>query len=288
MSISIKNNWILQKIPKRMSFYWDTNAMSYLQYLTVVSFHKHNPDWQIYVYEPSIMFDKNTWITEEHNEKYTGKNYYELFKKLDYISFEKFDFETIGISNNISEIFKSDLIRWYLLDKYGGGWSDMDVLYLQPMHKLNLVGQMIRGEIETTDIVFAYDNPSYLIGFLLSSPNNGFFSKVLGMAKKNMNSKIYQSCGAESIKNHYTDIEKIAKNYKNLHIASLRLSDIYPYKYADLPKLYASDDETYIKCTTLGVHWFNGAPISKIFNNSYMQNETCANNVISNLIKQIG
>ena len=41
---------LIKMIPKKCHLYWDGSPMSWLNLMTVDSFHKYNPDWKITVY----------------------------------------------------------------------------------------------------------------------------------------------------------------------------------------------------------------------------------------------
>jgi len=106
---------MLSNIPKVMHFYWGKSNMSYLQYMTIISFNKFNSDWEIIIHEPKKRFDEITWNTDEQKIKYEGKDYYEQLKQLSFVKFKEVDFNEIGFKEDVPDIFKSDYLRWYLL-----------------------------------------------------------------------------------------------------------------------------------------------------------------------------
>ena len=122
-------------IPKTFYAYWDGSPLSYLQYLTIVTFQEFNPDWYVVLYMPIKRFEAKTWESFENKTVYTGKDYLGDLLQLD-IEIRKIDFETIGFKNEISEVIKSDYLRYWILGNYGGLWSDMDVIYIKPISKL--------------------------------------------------------------------------------------------------------------------------------------------------------
>mgnify|MGYP000863621701 CR=1 FL=1 len=47
--------YIMNNIPKIVHFYWGkNNPLTFLQYLSVVSFREHNPGWKIKIYYPLL------------------------------------------------------------------------------------------------------------------------------------------------------------------------------------------------------------------------------------------
>jgi GT2 family glycosyltransferase len=278
-----KNNWLLPEIPKIMNFYWDGSKMSYLQYLTVVSFHKFNPDWQINIYEPTVKFDRKTWSTSEQKMEYVGEDFYPKLKSLDYVNVVKFDFSSIGISENIPEVFKSDLLRWYLLDTIGGGWSDMDILYIKPLNTLKLDGTMLRGTVKSTNTVIVFDGFHHIIGFYLTKPNTGFFKTIFDTSKHSLNPNEYQSVGSRLLMRMYPNMHTLLVRHPNLDISNLPMDIVYSYDDSKIGLLFNSMDDSLITDRTVGIHWYNGSNISKEFNNNYGSRE----NVITNLIKKL-
>jgi len=282
-----KNSWLLPEIPKIMNFYWDGSKMSYLQYLTLVSFHKFNPDWEVNIYEPTIKFDKKTWHTNEQKMEYIGEDYYPKVRSLDYVKIIKFNFGSIGVTENIPEVFKSDLLRWHLLDTVGGGWSDMDVLYIKPLNSLNLEGTMLRGDIKSTNTVIVFDGFHHIIGFYLSKPNTGFFKTIFDVSKHSLNPSEYQSVGSRLLMRMYPNMNSLLKKHQNLNISNLPMDVVYSYDDSKINVLFNTTDDSLITNRTVGIHWYNGSNISKEFNNLYNPKDSTINNVLTDLINKL-
>ena len=130
--------WHLTKIPKIAHFYWGNEKLPYLRYLTISSFCKYNPDWKVRFYYPKYRQTKKTWNSKEHKyEIIVKKDYTEELKKLP-ITFVEIDFESLDLSNDLTEVHKSDYLRWFLLANVGGLWSDMDIIYIDSMNNISL------------------------------------------------------------------------------------------------------------------------------------------------------
>ena len=286
------SDWKLYKINKIMNFYWDMSNMSYLQYLSLVSFNKFNPDWQINLYVPIERVVAKTWKSDEQKCDYIGKDYYELVKTLKYVNIIQIDFTDIGIDNSIPDVFKSDILRWYLLANQSGGWSDIDILYLRPLSELPFAGNMLTGTVEDTDMTVMYGidpntNMNYhLIGFYLSSGDNCVFNSLFINSKKSLNLSNYQSVGSTLFNTLYKN-NNILKKLNNLSICNLPTKCIYPYLSHDISCIFNSADLAKIDKTVVGLHWYNGSKIAKIFNNTYIPRQTNITNVITYLIKQM-
>lgn len=282
-----KNNWLLPEIPKIMNFYWDGSNMSYLQYLTVVSFHKFNPDWQINIYEPTVKFDKKTWYTSEQKMEYTGEDYYPKVKSLEYVNIIEFDFSTINVDENIPEVFKSDLLRWYLLDTIGGGWSDMDILYIKSLNNLNLEGTMLRGDIKSTNTAIVFDGFHHIIGFYLTKPGTGFFKSIFEVAKNSLIPSEYQSVGSRLLMRMYPNMSTLLNKHQDINFSNLPMDVVYSYDDSKINMLFNTTDDSLVTNRTIGIHWYNGSNISKEFNNLYNPKNKNINNVLTNLIDKL-
>jgi hypothetical protein len=260
------------KIPKIINFFWDNSGMSYLQYLTIVSFHKFNPDWDIIIHESLETHQIVTWNTNEQNLKYQGKDYYVELKKLPYVKINTVDFNKIGFFENVSGVYKSDYIRWYLMSTVGGAWSDMDILYFKPLTSLNL--------IEEAETVICNRDFGNIIGFLMSKPDNDFFKKIHENSTKYFNANKYQSIGSELMNLLFDEI-KTSEN-----IVNLESSVFYSYNHLNIDKIFNSNDLSFLTDNSIGIHWYNGSDISKSFTNNYFENTKNINNVISLIIEK--
>lgn len=239
-----------RNIPKTLFLYWDGSPMSYLTYLTVKSFRKYHPLWTIKLYMP-----KYRHIV--HNpKKYNSKDYFNLIQEHN-VQIIQFDFEDIGYRNDIGEIYKSDIIRYYLLYKYGGVWSDMDVLFIKPLESYPFHPNMHVG--------ITYFDTYYTIGFLMSSENNPFYKTLYKKAINKNNLKYYQEIGTIMIKKLYSTPNDIRKEFYNLNIDALPNKTYLPIKTNQLDLLFNTNVPSMISDETFAIHWFNGSTIAKEF-----------------------
>ena len=117
-------------IPKTLYLYWG-GSLSWLRFLTVYSFKKYNPDWEIKVYYPVNYSDSITWNTNEQSDAYDGENWFH--KLSEYAELIPFDCEIIGMSNDLPEVHKSGLFRAWILSTHGGMYCDFDILFFKPL-----------------------------------------------------------------------------------------------------------------------------------------------------------
>jgi glycosyltransferase involved in cell wall biosynthesis len=125
----------LSKIPKIANFYWGSQRMSFMRYMTIKSFRKHNPDWSVHLYMPKNISNDTTWRkADSHHQNdstdYKSKeNYFDQLLSEEPIKIIKVDFSKTVIGSSGSEPHKSDFLRWNVLYQKGGLWSDMDIIY---------------------------------------------------------------------------------------------------------------------------------------------------------------
>jgi len=172
--------WHLNKIPKIVHFYWGNEKLSYLRYLSIYSFRKLNPDWKIKIHIPKNLSSISpTWHSDEQKNLSITRDYW--------LEIEKLNVEIIvqppldDFDNDAHEVHKSDFFRWKLLSNEGGVWSDIDILYINPMD--NLLENI--SENSSCDTAFSWyeENKKWAISFMLSSPNNLFFKKIHELSK---------------------------------------------------------------------------------------------------------
>lgn len=249
-------------IPKVAFFYWGGDFLPYLNFLTLKSFKKFNPDWDVILFRPTMIYDHKTWATPEHKIGYAGINYIDQLSSLD-ITIQEFDMASVGISNQIPEILKSDIIRWFLLSKYGGLWSDMDIIYLKPID--DIVVRNANDEIITDfDIIIQYNSQHryYPIGFFMSKPDVNFFNNLHKHANKFLNVNDYQCVGSTLVGSLHPSIQTID------NVGLTRFSDLYPFLPvpSELSKLFYQD--TILDDSVFGIHWYNGAEMSRQYINN--------------------
>lgn len=272
-----------EKIPNVLYLYWDKSNMSYLQYLTVVSFMFQNPYFKIKILTPTTTCEEITWHTFEQKEKYVGKNYWEEIKKLSYVDIIEIDFKKLfNYKNDLSDVHKSDLIRLYYLYHYGGFWSDFDIIYLNPLTDLNFLKASKNTSKYMIDTILCYSGRiiginkiGYSIGFMAANKGNLVFKDLLNATSKFFNKNEYQCIGNGMYNRVLGDFETEAcKRYGKAQIlGTITMDCFYHILYNELDKLYGNDEyydtltEKISNKEIIGTHWYNGHTLSKDFCN---------------------
>jgi len=281
------SKWKLEKIPKIVHFYWGNKKLSYLRYLSVYTFYKYNPDWEIRFYYPKHRNNEITWTTfEQKNTKEIKDDCYPKLKKLP-IKFIEFDFKILNLDNNMSEVHKASFLRQYLLSTEGGLWSDMDILYFKSMNNLSLnkennknIDTIVCGEKRRKK-----EQIRYSVAFVLSSKNNEFFNFTYNKAIEKYDPKEYQCIGATLLNTNFPRIERIKCKFPNLNIANLSMNTVYAYNVLNIEKIYNSSNLNKFTNESIGIHWYAGYSLaSKYINKLTHKNYYKFNNVLCRTI----
>ena len=259
-------------IPKRIFFYWSGNNLSWMRYMTLYSFRKYNPDWEVVLYLSNNNNTIKTWqgVEEQDFINYNGINYLDKVKELN-IKIEKVELpEELGDRFiNISPVHESDLFRYYQLSKNGGFYSDMDVIFFR---SINEYYNEIKDKFDTV----VYQCPDYMaIGFLGASTNNQFYGDLFNYGLNYFDTNNYQSLGVDLIyrmfggdRAHANVLDRIKQRYNNLSIHSIPTDLVY---YFDWTKIdYNFSNSIYVNKfpkESIGYHWFGGSQVSQRYNN---------------------
>ena len=269
-------------IPKIVFTYWEGNQLSTLHYLTIYSLHKYNPELDIFIYtdeKPKNILRE--WNTHEHSinikkiipmSKLIEINPNKIFLRS--INFQK----EYQFDNKISIIFKADFIRIAKLYEHGGIWFDMDILFIKPIPDF-----FFTEHIEA--FIFNYSGvlPT---GFLASIPKSKYLDKLYkGSLEIIKNKKLnnYQKIGPIIWIEEYIKLKKKIKET----IKTLDNNLVYPFLWNQLNQLFKKSNAI-IPENTFGIHWFNGALITKEYINQLdINNINPDNSLFDKLIYEI-
>lgn len=267
--------------PKLLHLYWDGSPFSYLNLLTVLSFNKHHIGWKINVFCPIKRNDKISWSTNEQKTTYNGRDFFDELKQIHNVNIHHIDTDLLPFEHKeASEVIKSDYFRLYVLNQFGGLWSDFDIVYTNNIEryyankKLNKCKNMI---------IFRYKWEEakkyvYPVGLFVSNKQNSVLNSILKSINLFYNPLNYQCLGTtmfETIFEKYKSNPLLNDIVTNMSLKELYIdnSDCYlKVKWNQLDTLYRnshidpynfeSDDNI------IGIHWFNGADMSKEYANN--------------------
>lgn len=252
-------------------FYWGNDTMSYMRYMTLYSFCKFNPDWNVYLIKNNIESIRvQRWVTPELQDKssYIGTDYTKLIKELN-IKVIEFKASMIDLDEHIinamSDVHIKDILNWKILSDGGGIVADMDILFTKPL------AANIDSDTDVGLVCFeGHPKKDYIpVTFMYSSGNNSFFEKVYRNALKNYNPSVYESCGTLCIEE--SNIQEIADNFSTLKVQRLIDEIVFPlinYEWGlGVQMLYSGDSVSKLMKDSIGVHWYGGTRLSQHYNN---------------------
>jgi hypothetical protein len=264
--------WYLNKIPKVAHFYWGGGPLSWLRFLSVQSFKKQNPDWQVKVHQP---------ITDSQAPGSWANNIKQDFRKqlttLD-VAVVEHDFDRYGFDNQAHEVHKSDFLRWQLLASQGGVWSDIDIFYIKPMESL-AENNLQHANI---DVALCPLKPphKHTVGFMLASKDTSFYKYMSQVSLANYNPDVYQCMGSDLINGRFEDFESFGQQFPDNQFVFLNKKSVYVIASKTIDQFYQSVDPALNKkfnnSQVIGYHWFGGHPQSQEFENN-LQPDTIKN-----------
>ena len=256
-------------IPKIFHYYWDDLCkFSYMNLYSLKSSIYYHPDYIHIIWCPKNPEKNITWDEccnkdfnqDEYYLKYVNeiknmKNVQIIYKNMD---------NFLKVDNNMSEIHKSDLFRYKILNHYGGIWSDLDIVYIKN------VTDIINFEFDTINFLCKDEKDYYFpIGLLFSKRNSYLFSYIYTKAIENYDSKKYQCFGAELFfkifDTNYGGTNIILKDKTISTNKDFILNDEFYMKYnwKKINELFLESPKTTDLSKTVGFHWFNGSDITK-------------------------
>jgi mannosyltransferase OCH1-like enzyme len=243
-------------IPKILHVYWGGGNFHYLRFLTIKTFIKYNPDWEIIFMYPKQVSNNLTWWNPE--QKYTTHctDFLPEVMKLP-ITKTEIDFKKYGFSNKMSEVHKSDFIRLLQLSTVGGVWSDMDIIYFKPMTSLSF-NNPENKHIET---FYCDHNYGHSVGFLMACQGNKFFGKLIEIAQKEHTPLEYQSMGAIIYKKYFSTSEAINALTPAMNIP---MDVVYAHDATYFAEILTNAKPKFTK-ESIGLHWYAGASLWKDF-----------------------
>lgn len=287
IEIGDKKHWHLNKIPKIAHFYWGEKTLPYLRFLSIWSFYKFNPDWEIRFYYPQHPYSKIDWNTHEHKFNFTGKDYFPNLKKLP-IKFIEIDLQKLGFFRNISEVYKANYLEYYLLSTVGGLFSDTDILYFAPINNIP-INQSKNKDVEN---VFSILWHGHTMGFLLASPKNEIYKYLLGKINKYLKKLKgdYQCIGTLMIDSEIGEsIETISNLFHNLKVINLPAKTIYAYDISKIKNLFGDTDINLLVDYSIGSHFYGGHPLAMNYlntiNNRTLKDENAMDKIIQKTLK---
>ena len=120
--------WHLDRIPKKAFFYWGTKEFPWIRYLTLETFRKYHPDWEMVLHKKPELDS----YPDSNTESYWGR-VEPLGVKIEEMDVEK----ELGVNFPAKYItIYADTYRYIVLDRFGGFYVDMDNLFFRSLESM--------------------------------------------------------------------------------------------------------------------------------------------------------
>jgi hypothetical protein len=240
---------------------------------------KQNPDWEVILWHPMYRANVVTWNTGELNYAKDWKNFSDKLMQLP-ITKIPVDCTKYGLSNNISEVHKSDSLRFWMLSEYGGIWSDMDILYFQPVTKL-MVNSPINNDIETFVCISHYGHSN---GFFMSARGSKFFHAMQKLSIQELQPSKYQSNGVNACNKYFPTLSSINRISP---VADIGMDAVYAHDGQHIKDIYSNKPPRFTEYS-IGLHWYGGSSeTGKFLKDTNGGLENIPDNIIGNVLKRI-
>ena len=231
--------------------------MSYLRFLTIKTFRKWNPDWEIRFYYPKTYYTGGPVWNQGFAESVSGIDYRDRISTIDSVKIIEIDFNESEIGH-IPDVFRSDILRLKWLGSEGGLWSDMDIVYFRPMDDICFN----TPHNQNIDTVISYNTvrTHYSIGFLMACPNNSFYNYLYNQAMQSKKQDgEYQHLGITLWHKHFPLPEHINRTFPNLNIYDIQMWLTYSINSFEVSKII-NENVPMPDSRTIALHWYGGHP----------------------------
>lgn len=269
--------WLLN-IPKILNTYWGGGHLTYIRFLTIKTFMKLNPDWEIRLYYPKKPFigdpSWNFTLGMPKVNEHILKNYLPDLMSLPIIK-KEMDFESLGFAPGIPEVHKADFMRINSMYQVGGVWTDMDILYFKPITEL----KVNISENKDKEIFVCIADYGHSTGFNMAKPNNLFFETLMGTFNEEYDRIKYQCWGPDLYNKYFKKIESIPNSI------NLDMDVVYAYDCFHVAELMNKKPQRFTD-GSIGCHWYGGNPLwVKFLNDTLGGISNIPDSIIGRLLK---
>ena len=185
------------------------------------------------------------------------------------------DLNDYGISLDKPVIVSSDELRLRILKQYGGVYSDFDVVWLRPMSEFHLVDHI--GNMNDFQFMFCmyqFTHGHHNISVLMSEPSSKIVDDIIQEQEKIQPPYPHQAFGTDLYNRMFGTYSQTLVLYeKTLHVG---YNTFFPYSIFNMDELWSYNIMSNIKSKdVMGIHWFNGHPLSKEYVNNNLYGKPC-------------
>jgi len=269
-------SWNLQ-VPRVLHIYWGGRKLNYLRFLTVKSFIKYNPEWEIILWYPEKPFLGISFGNGHFNKsERLFKDYLPELMKLP-IKKVPVDFDSLKFSATAAEVHKADYIRVNVMNLYGGVWSDMDIIYFRPLEELKV---NIKENYDKEVFVCVGDY-GHSTGFVMATENSRFFNSLTDHVANEYVAGNYQCLGPDMFNKYYKRVSDIPES------VNLSMDVVYSYNCHYVHRLLTNEKPEF-NDESIGCHWYAGNTLWSDFLSKTKGGATnLPDNIIGNLIRDV-
>ena len=241
-------------VPKIAFSFWEGDQFTYMHYLTIFTFSKHNPDFAIKIYtSTNITSNLIKWDTGEHTKTLDNKydfNQLSTIPNLEiiYINVEK----EVDYHSPLSSVWKSDIIRLLKLYEHGGIYIDFDTLFINKIDETLLTLEYDLACNTYEDVI----NNAFLIAKPKSPVIKVVVDAIITKLHSNNVTNEYQQFGPSLI----TKLVLQTSLKSNVYFIPNDMT--CPYLWYEMYKLFYSNTVQYTN-KTFCLHWYNGSSVSR-------------------------
>lgn len=216
----------MKNIPHVAHLCWfGHHPMPLLNVFTVVSFHKHNPDWKIKVYyskQTMKDFGSREWLPP-----YQGQDYFDMLFGMDFLEMIEIDLLQTVCPTKSHIVCASDVFRQDILFREGGLYSDFDVIWLRPMsyfEKLDVIGDPT--DFQCTVSFYQNTHGFHNVSNIIAEKGSKFLSDLLHVSKKVRPPFSHQAYGTDLWNKYFPTLESINDRYERM--CALKYETFFP------------------------------------------------------------
>ncbi len=252
----------MEPVPKIAFSFWEGTQFTYMHYLTMLSFSKFNPDFRIIIYTTNKSENKVlNWSSHEQKLQYTNFYDFNKLKDIPNLEIQPLDINAeIGYDQEISSVWKSDIIRVKKLMEHGGFYIDFDTLFIKKIDEalIHL----------PNDIGLNYYHGVFNNAFIVSRPNGIVITKIyeemIRRLRSNFLNNNYMFFGSTLI------TPLIMNNIILKRIVFFIPNEMTcPYLFNEMDKLFYTNINK-ITDNTFCIHWYNGDVLSRKYCSNFI------------------
>lgn len=254
----------MRSIPKIAHLVWfGDQSMPMINVFTIISFHRLNPDWKIKVYtskQGNKDFGTLEWIPP-----YIGDDCFPLIRAMEFVQIIEVDLKDFDCPVQAHVIAMTDVFRQQVLFKYGGIYSDFDVIWLRPMDyftQLDCLGDPkdFQCSISFYNLTDGHHNVSNIV----AEKGNKFMEFTLSKCAEVEAPYSHQAFGTDMFNRLFPKQKNIEQQFERM--LYLRYETFFPYGIYNLIDLFQRDDITPAYAdNVMAVHWFGGHPYAHAY-----------------------